>query len=167
MELTELVRQLAEQKATEEQVRIAEESELGLEQTGIPTEHAEPAQKDDYIRELQSRSLPLKFDSLNWNKKVRCDGDQRGNLGWFVDDGDKRYFIHRGRTTTVRPARPSNMLAEWRKKTQKNPYEIELDYQTGENRGNHAWYVRTYSGRTWRIAMGGQSKTTPTITELP
>lgn len=163
-DLGELVRQLAEQKAAAQEERIVADAapEAGEDSsTGIPSG---PGRLDDYVQDLRSLNVPLNFDSLTWKKKVRCDGDQRGNLGWFVDDGgDKRYFIHRGRTTTVRPAIPRPLLDAWRQETGRKPCEIELDYQTGAGRGNHSWFLRAYDGTTWRISSGGQGKKTPTV----
>lgn len=165
-DLGELVRQLAEQVASEQDERIVADSEPEVGDEGNANTSV-PRKEEKYIEELQSRRLPLDLRNLNWKKKVRCDGDQRGNLGWFVDDGgEKRYFIHRGRTTTVRPAIPRRLLDAWEQATGRKPCEVKLDYQTGTGRGNHPWFLRAYDGTTWRISSGGQSKTTPTVTEL-
>lgn len=165
--LGELIRQLAEQKAAAQEERIVADSEPETGEDGRTTTPSVPRRLDDYVRDLRSLNVPLDLGNLTWKKKVRCDGDQRGNLGWFVDDGgDNRYFIHRGRTTTVRPAIPGPMLDAWRQETGRQPCEIELDYQTGAGRGNHSWFLRAYDGTTWRISSGGQGKKTPTVTVL-
>lgn len=125
-----------------------------------------PPDVDVYIGELKSRGIPLDYKNLNWRKKIRNDGG-RGNLGWFVNDGgNKRYFVHRGRGTAVREAIPRSLLEAWEQATGRDPSEVELDYQTGAGRGNHAWYLRTYGGQSWRIAAGGKGKTGPTVTPL-
>lgn len=126
-----------------------------------------PREAAKYKNDLRDEGVDLDFDNLKWSKKVRCNGESRGNLGWFVGDlGDARYFIHRGRSTTIRPAIPKSLLTAWRQETDKEPCEIELDYQTGTGRGNHAWYIQTYDGTTWRVVRGGHGKKTPTVTRL-
>lgn len=113
-----------------------------------------PANEDAYVRALRGRGVTLS-DNPRWMKKVRDGGDGRGNLGWFVDVGDgRRYFIHHGRKTMVRQAIPRELLDAWKKETGRDSTEIELDYQTGSGRGNHAWFIRTYDGNRWKIARG-------------
>lgn len=166
--LEDLVRETAEQKAAEEKERIEADSapEPGDDSTGGVIPNA-PGRLKEYVQDLRNEGLPLDYANLTWKKKVRCTGDRRGNLGWFVDDGgDKRYFIHRGRKTTVRPAIPRRLLEAWEDETGREPCEVELDYQTGVGRGNHAWFLRTYDGTTWRVTQGGQGRRTPTVTEL-
>ncbi|MEI4744318.1 hypothetical protein [Rhodococcus erythropolis] len=152
--IDDAVREISEKLAEGEQHQIEEDSG---EIAGEPTtaDAASPGNAEEYVRELKSRGIPLDYSKLRWSKKVRADGDGRGNLGWFVDDGGlKRYFIHRGRKTLVRPAIPRHLLTKWEEVTGKDPREIELDYQTGSGKGSHAWFVRTYAGDTWRIGTG-------------
>lgn len=167
-DLGEIVRQVAEQLAAAEEERIVAEAATETADEGADTSVLDrPRNVDDYLEALRSASVSIDASKAVWKKKARSSGERRGNLGWFVEDGrEKRYFIHRGRTTTVRPAIPRSMLEAWEKKTKRDPKEIELDYQTGAGRGNHAWFVRTYDGKTWRISRGGQGKIGPTVTEL-
>lgn len=173
-DLDRAVQEVAEVVAGLDQERIeadpTEEPEPadGMDQgpTSMPTT-SNPPDMSSYVDALRAHGVRLDLDNLKWRKKVRYDGG-RGNLGWFVEDesGDKRYFIHRGRGTSVRQAIPRLLLEEWEAVTGRNPSEIELDYQTGVGRGNHAWFVRTFDGQTWRIAAGGYGKTRPTVTLL-
>ena len=159
--IDDAVREISEKLAEAEQLQIEQDS-------GDVTEHptradsATPTNVEEYVKELKSRGIPLDYSKLRWSRKVRADADGRGNLGWFVDDGgDTRYFIYRGRRTLVRTAIPRDVLAEWEVATERSPREVELDYRTGSGRGNHAWFIRTYSGETWRIGTGkGSSKVT-------
>ncbi|GMA38620.1 hypothetical protein [Mobilicoccus caccae] len=159
-ELREVVRELAEQNAVAQEVRIEADSEPepGQEPPNSASPSA-PAGLSEYVKGLRAENVQLNFDNLRWTKKIRCDGEQRGNLGWFVgDDGENRYFIHRGRGLTVRPSIPRSLLDAWLQDTGREPCEIELDYRTGVGPGNHAWFVRTYDGTTWRVARGEKGR---------
>ncbi|WP_032385957.1 hypothetical protein [Rhodococcoides fascians] len=159
------VREISEKLAEDEQHLIEQDSDSVQ---GDPTtaDASAPAGIDDYIRELKGRGVKLDYSKLRWSKKVRADGDGRGNLGWFVDDGgSRRFFIHRGRKTVVRPAVPRHLLRKWEEVTGRNPREVELDYQTGRGSGSHAWFVRTYAGDTWRIGTGKGSVTVTPLDE--
>lgn len=167
-ELREIMRGLAEQNAValEERIEADSEPEPGGEGAGASVPTA-PTGLAEHERDLRAEGVQLDFNKLVWAKKVRCDGEQRGNLGWFVSDGgENRYFIHRGRGLTVRPAIPRSLLDAWRQETSREPCEIELDYRTGVGPGNHAWFVRTYDGSTWRVSKGGAGRTAPTVTLL-
>jgi len=161
-ELNSAIRELSEKLAQADEREVAADAEP-VPGEPIDADATAPANVDEYTKELKARGIQLDYSKLRWSKKVRADGDGRGNLGWFVDSGGgKRYFIHRGRKTLIRPAIPRDLLAEWEKATGKHPREVELDYQTGRGKGNHAWYVRTYGGNTWRIGTGkGAAAVTP------
>lgn len=161
----EMVRGLAEKQADAENQQVEADSEP--EPGGIDGATRQRALREELTQSLRHRGVQIHVSRLAWKKKTRCNGDHRGNLGWFVDDGgDKRFFIHRGRTTTVRTAIPRPLLEAWESHTGRTSCEIELDYQTGAGRGNHAWFVRTYDGGTWRITKGGQGKNEVTVVEI-
>ncbi len=169
-DLDDAVRNVAESVARLEQDRIDADLTEDLDSligstTPSPPENPDvtPVDVGAYIQALKASKIPLDYDALHWRKKVRCDGG-RGNMGWFVDDGGtKRFFIHRGRGISIREAVPRPLLEAWERETDKEPCEIELDFQTGVGRGNHSWYVRTFSGQTWRLSAGGNGKTDPTV----
>lgn len=172
-QVDEGVRLLAEQAAEKDAKDIQQDASIDDEGDSAapgdsPSAAAtlEPKDAAAYVEVLKAAGINVSYPDLKWARKVRGDGG-RGNLGWFVEDSSgKRYFVHRGRGGTVRPALPRRFLEAWETASGRRPTEIELDYQTGVGRGNHAWYVRTYSGDTWKLSAGGQGKSGITVTKI-
>lgn len=127
-----------------------------------------PANKDALIQHLKSVGALLTWDHLVWRKK-RTIPPTRGNLGWFVysHSTGQRWFVHSGRTITARPAVPMDRIDEWERQVRgAQPEQIRIDYQTGSGRGNHAWYIETYSGETWKLSKGGLGTRGVTVTRV-
>ena len=85
----EMVRGLAEKQADAENQQVEADSEP--EPGGIDGATRQRALREELTQSLRHRGVQIHVSRLAWKKKPRCDGDHRGNLGWFVDDGgDKR-----------------------------------------------------------------------------
>lgn len=160
------VADVAEMLAERDEQEIADDADdAGVEGANL-ADGNKPANEGVYLDALKRRGVDP-GDSYRWARKSRKEGEGRGNLGWFItlDDG-RRFFVHHGRKTKVRQAIPKELLNEWKAKADREPTDIELDYQTGKGRGNHAWFIRTYDGERWRIARGKGSITVEKLDEV-
>lgn len=160
------VADVAEMLADREEQEIEEDLDDAVGEEPNRADGDKPANEGVYLDALSKRGIKPGRD-YRWARKSRKEGDGRGNLGWFIDlDDGRRYFVHHGRRTKVRQAIPRDLLDEWKAKTGREPTEIELDYQTGKGRGNHAWFIRTYHGERWRIARGKGSITVEKLDDV-
>lgn len=136
----------------------------GAESDSLPG--GEPRDKQAYIDSLKQRGAKLDFESLTWTRKGSQGDTAIGNTGWFVADSQgRRYYIRRGRTVTVLKVSPQSWIDEWRRVTSLDVSEVKTEYQVGSGSGNHAWYIKIHSGRTWKISAGGHGKTGLTVAE--
>lgn len=123
--------------------------------TQTPDAETRPRNEAAMVETLRKHEAPLDWDNLEWRRKVN-PSSPRGNLGWFVHSNDPgprgRWFVHSGRSTSARVALPLGVLRAWEERTGLEPTDIQHDYRLGNGSGRHAWYVKTYDGRKWRIA---------------
>lgn len=169
IDLDDLIRRGAEQASENEQREIQEG--LGADQLGdmrLDDDNApQPHDVKKYDALLRARAPKLNRADYVWTRRPNPDDERRGNLGWYATDPDGvRYFVYIGRGTIVRESIPESLLNAWRAKTGLDLKDIDLDYQTGAGRGNHAWFIRTRDGQTWKITRGGQGRSTPTVSRI-
>lgn len=170
-EMDELLRQMVEARTESDQRAIeadmADFEEVDADDSAPGSSGSTPPDEEAYLAEVMRKYGPLDPGRVRWDKKIN-ENEGRGNLGWFLTDltSGKRFWIHRGREWYVRKAIPLGALEEWKKSSGLSPRAIDLDYQVGEGRGNHAWYVRTYSGETWRMTRGGRGNSGWNATRL-
>lgn len=160
-EMDERLRQIAEANSEFEQraleADIEDPEELDADKSPAGSVSSVPPNEKAYLDEVTRKYGPLRPEGLRWDRKTN-ENERRGNSGWFLTDltSGKRFWIHHGHGWSVRKAIPNDALEEWKKSSGLSPRAIDLDYQVGEGRGNHAWYIRTYSGETWKITRGGR-----------